>query len=301
MTGQARRTGYHFVKNHWSVRAGEWSLYALAYGFRIGTWPVGTWTLSGVFAPLGGIVARSVPAFRRRAESNLARVWPEMPASDRARLVGETGRQFMRLMVEYARLDRFLDTVEIETEGAEHLAAARAVGRGVILVTAHFGNWEPARLSAKRLGAESGILYRAFNNRYLDRYGWGLLGEVGEPVLHKGPRGLRALIGHVSRGGTIMVLVDQRNTGAPMIPFLGHAAETSTVPAEIARRTGAALIPVSARRDIAARRFVVRFEAPVEGGDAAAMMADVNERIAAWVREAPEQWFWFHRRWKTAG
>ncbi len=96
-----------------------------------------------------------------------------------------------------------------------------------------------------------------------------------------------------------MILVDQRNTGTPFIDFLGHPAETPTTAADLARRTGAVLIPVSATRNVAGRRFDVTFEAPVTGADSREMMAEVNRRIAAWVEAAPEQWFWFHRRWRS--
>jgi KDO2-lipid IV(A) lauroyltransferase len=67
----------------------------------------------------------------------------------------------------------------------------------------------------------------------------------------------------------------------------------------MARRTGAALIPVRAARNVPARRFDVTFEAPVTGDDPRAMMAEVNRRIGAWIEAAPEQWFWFHRRWRS--
>jgi KDO2-lipid IV(A) lauroyltransferase len=110
---------------------------------------------------------------------------------------------------------------------------------------------------------------------------------------------MRQLVTHVLRGGFVMILVDQRNTGTPVIEFLGRPAETATAAAELALRTGAALIPVRAARNVAARRFDVTFEAPVTGSDAEAMMAEVNRRIARWIEAAPEQWFWFHRRWRT--
>ena len=97
----------------------------------------------------------------------------------------------------------------------------------------------------------------------------------------------------------IMILVDQRNSGAPFIDFMGQPAETVTAAADIAVRTGAALIPARAVRDVREERFDVTFEAPVTGTDGLAMMTEVNRRISAWVEEYPVQWFWFHRRWKS--
>jgi KDO2-lipid IV(A) lauroyltransferase len=293
-------SGYHRQRDRWRTRAAERVLFALARGFRWLTWPVPDWRLTGLCAPIGGALAVAVPSFRRRAEDNLALVRPELSARERHRLVRAAGAEFTRLMVEYARLDRFLRDLSVETIGAGHLLAAREAGRGAVLVSAHYGNWEAARIAALRLGCETGIIYRAFNNRYLDRFTLDLIPVAGRPVLQKGRQGMRQLVRHVGRGGFVMVLVDQRTTGAPLIDFLGRPAETATAPAELALKTGAALIPVRATRNAAARRFDVSFEPPVTGSDARAMMAEVNRRIGAWVEERPEQWFWFHRRWRRA-
>ena len=112
---------------------------------------------------------------------------------------------------------------------------------------------------------------------------------------------MRALLEHVSNGGTAMVLVDQRTTGAPLIPFLGHPAETVTVAAMLAGRSGAMLVPARARREDDRGAFSVLLEAPVPSGDAKEMMAEVNRRIGAWIEEEPAQWFWLHRRWRQGG
>lgn len=293
------RPSYHQSRHRWSVRAGEWLLSALAWGFRWGTWPVPTWTLTGFFAPLGGALALALPSYRRRAEENLALTWPDRSPAERRRIVRAAGAQFTRLMIEYARLDKALPGFEIEVAGAEHLLAARAAGRGAVLVSAHYGNWETARLAALRLGCETGIVHRTFNNRYLDRFTLGLILCAGGPIVPKGWPGARLLIDHVAGGGFVMILVDHRVSGAPFIDFLGRPAETATGAADVALRTGAALIPVRAARNVAARRFEVAFEAPVTGEDPRAMMAEVNRRMGAWIEAAPEQWFWFHRRWRT--
>ena len=108
---------------------------------------------------------------------------------------------------------------------------------------------------------------------------------------------MRQLVSHVARGGFVMILVDQRNSGAPFLDFLGHPAETVTAAADLAHRTGAALIPARAVRNVAAGRFDVLFEPPVTGEEPLGMMQQVNDRIGTWITEFPDQWFWFHRRW----
>ena len=118
--------------------------------------------------------------------------------------------------------------------------------------------------------------------------------------MHKGRQGSRQLLRHVARKGAAMILVDQRQTGAPLIPFLGRPAETALSAAELALRFDAALIPARALRVEAGRKYHVRFEAPIEARDATEAMIQVNARIGAWVTEAPGQWFWMHRRWRLS-
>ncbi|MEM8698656.1 MAG: lysophospholipid acyltransferase family protein [Pseudomonadota bacterium] len=287
---------YYSSKDHWQVRALEWTLFALAWSFRQITWPIGTWRLTGALAPFGGWLALRVPGFSRRAADNLNHVWPELPPERHREIIAGAGREMLALMVEYSRLDKMLDEVAIEIDG-ETVLRHRPAGKGAILVTAHFGNWEAARFGARQIGHECGIIYRAFNNRYLDRFTLGLIPKAGTPVLQKGT-GMRQLYAHIAKGGVAMILVDQRNSGAPFIDFLGEPAETVTAAAELSLRTGAPLIPCVAYRDRAAQRFRVHFEQPVTGVDAEEMMAEVNARIAGWIARAPEQWFWFHRRWR---
>lgn len=290
---------YFQARDRWSTRAGEWVLFAIAWTLRWATWPLSTKWLTAGAGPLGGALMMAIPSVRRRALDNLARVWPDMPEAHRYAIARAAARQFSCLAAEYARLDKMIRDVSIQSQGIEVLDNARKAGKGAILVTAHYGNWEAARLAAMRAGCETGIIYRAFNNRFLDRFTLNLIPCCGEPVLQKGAKGMRSLVTHIARGGFAMILVDQRNSGAPFLDFLGHPAETVTVAADLAHRTGAALIPTRAIRNSAGKGFDVRFETPITGDDPLAMMQDVNDRISSWIAETPEQWFWFHRRWRS--
>ena len=289
---------YFQSRDRWTTRAGEWGVFALAYVFRAATRLFPIWMLGNAIAPLAGRVSLLIPGLRRRAMRNLAQVWSAMPKEEQRDIVRDAAAQFARLAIEYTHLDRFEREMEINVQGDQHLEAARSAGRGAILVSAHYGNWEAARLAALRAGCPTGIIWRRFNNRYLTRHSMEILPRLGEPVLFKGRRGMRELVTHVARGGFIMILVDQRNSGAPFLDFLGQPAETVTAAADLAHRTGAALIPTRGLRNVAARRFDVTFEEPIIADNPTAMMQLVNDRIGAWIYEAPDQWLWFHRRWR---
>lgn len=291
--------GYFLSKKRWTTRAGEWSLYAIAWVLRLITRPLPTRWLIVMSGTVGGALMMAIPSVRRRALRNLELVWPDRPVSQRKAIARGAAQQFSKLGAEYSRLDTLARDGLIEAEGIEVVTTAKEAGKGAILVTAHFGNWEAARLAAKQAGCETGIIYRAFNNRYLDRYAMNLIPHAGAPVLQKGSRGMRRLVSHVAGGGFVMILVDQRNSGAPFLNFLGHPAETVTAAADLAHRTGAALIPARAVRCDEALRFDVTFEQPITGTTSLEMMQRVNDRISAWIEEHPEQWFWFHRRWRS--
>ncbi|MEM1275358.1 MAG: lysophospholipid acyltransferase family protein [Pseudomonadota bacterium] len=284
-------------KDKWLTRASEWMMYASAWSFRTLTWPLSTWALTRSLAPLGGWIAWKVPMARKRIIENVDHVFPGLTDAEKKVFVKANGAQTLCLFVEYSRLDKVLREVGVEVSGEEHLRG-RPDGTGAILVTAHYGNWEAVRMAAKFMGQECGIIYRAFNNRYLDRFTMNLIPAAGEPVLQKGS-GMRQLLAHVKRGGVVMILVDQRNSGAPYLDFLGKPAETVLAAAELATRTGAALIPAVAERDLAKRRFKVTFETPVAIAAPEKMMQEVNDRISGWIMQAPDQWFWLHRRWRT--
>ena len=245
------------------------------------------------------------PGVTRRVADNLALVKPGTDRAEARRLAAAVCGQFARTVIEYQRLDEIAaDPDSVVIEDAEPLRAALASGRGVVLATAHFGCWEAVRLAVRRVTAETGaardcaLIYRAFNNPRVDALAVRRIRPAGEPVLHKGRDGTRALLRHIARRGVALILVDQRQTGAPLLPFLGREAETALAAAELALRFDAALIPARGLR-LPDGRFSVRFEPEIRQTDAETMMTQVNAAIGAWIEAWPEQWFWLHRRWKT--
>ncbi|MDD2868230.1 lysophospholipid acyltransferase family protein [Neomegalonema sp.] len=247
--------------------------------------------------------------FDKRARRNLDHVWPQAGPGSRREWRRGVYDNFARSIVEYPHLARIAaDPDRLTIEGAEHLLAAKAAGRGAILATAHFGQWEAVRLAARRLGWETGLIYRRFNNPLVDAQALRLARTGGEPVVTRGASGLLRFVRHLKRGGAMAILADHRMDGI-RAPFLGREASSSTAAAEIALSTGAALIPARGER-LGGARFRAVFEPPIlpppilpqEGGAtpqeaAEAMTLALNARYEAWIQSAPGQWFWLHRRW----
>ena len=277
----------------------------------------------------GRVIGPLWPGLVKRVADNLALVRPEASRAEARALAADVCGHFARVAVEYLTLDRIAaDPGRVVIEDAGPLLAALDSGRGAVLVTGHFGNWEAIRLAVRQAsgpvagpvsgpvseqdsgessgqgsgqagsGRDCALIYRAFNNPLFDDWSRSMISHAGTPVLHKGRDGTRALLRHVARKGVALILVDQRQTGSPLIPFLGREAETALAAAELALRFDAALIPARGLR-LADGRFSVRFEDEIARTDAETMMTEVNARIGAWIEAWPEQWFWLHRRWKT--
>lgn len=261
----------------------------------------------GPYAPMvramgriGRTLLPLVPA-RRRIDRNIAHVRPEATPAEREAIVAGVGDNFARLMVEFFQFRTFGARRDLRrVSGLEHLHAAAAEGRGVILVSAHYGDWEAARFAARDAGIEVGLIYRAFNNTAFDGAIRRSIARAGRPVLHKGREGMKAMVRHIRQGGAMLILLDQRLGAGTMLPFLGRPAQTATAVAALAARTGAPMVPVVCRRRADGLSFDVIFEPQIPRGPADAMMGAVNARVEAWVDAAPEQWFWLHRRWKYA-
>jgi KDO2-lipid IV(A) lauroyltransferase len=251
---------------------------------------------------LGRRIVLNVPKFRRRIEANLVYVMPELDKAARDRIARETGDNFGRSFLEIFSMAEFRRRRLWGAPQGPGVAAARtaqAEGRPVLLVTGHFGQWEAGRAAAaEALGREVAGIYRPLNNALLDGAYVRELELGGRPMFPKGAKGLRGLVGHLSKGGAVAMLVDQYDRRSPVLDFVGRPAPSLTLAAELALRTGAVLIPGYGVRAEDGLHMTVTMEAPVPHSTAKAMTQALNDSLAAQVRAHPGQYFWLHRRWR---
>lgn len=242
---------------------------------------------------------------KTRAARNLALAMPGLEPAQRDEILAGMFDHFTRIAIEYLHLPQLIAEEErITISGAAHLRTAHEAGRGVVLVTGHCGSWEAARIACARLGMPPALIYRAFNNAYVDAEGRRAMSAIDAPIFHRGRKGTLGLLRHIRGGGVAMILTDQRFTGAPDIPFFARPAPTALAAAEIAQQYGAALVPIHGKRQGPTTAFDVTIEPPITVGagqeGAIAAMTEVNLRLESWIRENPEQYFWFHNRWGKA-
>ncbi len=279
----------------WKHRLEYAALQIVAH--TVGNLPLGAaMTVSAAFARSIGMRT----SLRRRSERNLAYAMPDLTESERADILERMFDNLARVALEYRYLRRLsTEPDRFTVSGLEHVNAAREAGKGAVLATGHFGNWEMIRVALARHGWPPALIYRAFNNPLFDDYAAAMMRVTDAPLFHKGRRGSLGMLRHIRAGGCTLILTDQRFSRAPEIPFFGKPAKTSLGPAEIAVNYGAVLLPVRSERVGKSSRFHVTVEPPIatEECEPTKVAAEINLRLESWVREKPEQYFWMHNRW----
>lgn len=263
---------------------------AVPYRWRV---PLVGWITARLIAPLAG--------YDQRVRDNLARILPDLPQAEVARLARAVPDNAGRTLIEVYSGATFVDhaaDAPVRGEGLAALEAARARGQGAILVSGHFGNYDVPRGVLARRGFPIGALYKPWANRHFDAHYRRIIGAISSPIFPLGRRGLAEMVRFLRDGGMVGILTDQAISGAPGLDFMGQPARTPLSAAEMALRYNLLLVPVYGLRHPDGLGFDLIIEAPIPHSDPATMMQAVNDSLAAQVRAHPDQWLWIHRRWK---
>jgi lauroyl/myristoyl acyltransferase len=263
----------------------------------------------------GRILFHLLPFRRNVIVENLRRVFgASVPAADIDQLAQAHYAHLWRLGVEFFRF-RWLSAERkralVRVENLETFVDAFALGKGVLVLTGHFGNWEVATVAGiqnyPEVRGRFHFVRRPIKPRWLDALvtrrfnasGFGVIGKRGS---------LDRIVSLLERGDVVVFPFDQYAGGADGIDveFFGESAGTFRSLAVIALATGAPVLPAASWREDAGTH-VLKFEAPVPTVD----VANVNDSIVRTTRaynaalerlvlRHPEQWWWVHRRWKRA-
>lgn len=280
------------------------------------SWPLLAF-LAGIPAPwtvrLGKILGLAAYHLDRRhrrvALQNLALAFPEMADGHRKAVARRSFQNLVTTFLEIPRLGRapFQEILErVRPEGTEHFLSALAEGKGVLVLTGHFGNWELMALYTGMRGLRVAFVARRLDNRFFDRWMNRIRSRSGNRVIPK--RGaLLHVLRLLRRGWAVGFLMDQRVTGREgvFVDFFSRPAGSSAALALLACRYGAPVLPVYVLRDPSGvgHRLCIEPRVPVvrTGNPTRDILENtqrfqkVLERI---VRKHPDQWFWLHRRWR---
>lgn len=250
---------------------------------------------------LVGLVVRYFPIARRRVDSELRRVYPDMPRSERMVLCHKMGRNMGRTLFEILHCTEFQTLHErniVSGPGLATLQQAHAVGKGAIIVSGHFGQWEAIRSTLKARGMETGAVYRPQTNRHYERRLFAGIEAGGKPILATGKIGTRALVRHIRKGGFIAILLDEKYTDGARLPFLGHPALTSLAAAQLALKYDLPMVPAFGTRTGDGTQFNVEFDAAIAPSDSLTMTQTFNDNLSDRILNDPDQWYWMLHRWK---
>jgi KDO2-lipid IV(A) lauroyltransferase len=258
---------------------------------------------------LGRLLADLDPRHVGIAAENLRQAFPHWDETRRLRTARAVYAHFGQTLVDILWMagqpkERLLSL--IVEEGRENVDQVREAGKGVVYVTAHFGNWEFYGVAWGWMGEPVGVVARPLDNPALDARLTAFRTRSGNTVISK-RRALQDILRLLRQGAGVAILVDQnvQEQDGIFVEFFGRPAATTTVAAALAVKTGCALVPVhcEARPD---GRYTFVYGRPIEWtttgsreADIARLTQQLTTEIESWVRARPEQWLWMHRRWKT--
>ena len=271
---------------------------------------------ANVNAPLAGrLLFRFLPLRRAVILANLRRVYGKtVTVAEIAALAQAHYGHLWRLAGEFLRF-RWLSAAQkaalVRVENIDAFVAAQRQGKGVLVLTGHFGNWEVATIAGlanyPAFRGRFHFVRRAIKPRWLDALVTRRFNQAGFGVI--GKRGSLDRILDLLAAGDVIVFPFDQHAGPPdgiKVEFFGHPAWTFKSLAIIALATGAPVLPATSWREDGGRH-VLRFGepmAPIESEDTNDAIRRNTQRYNATLERLilarPEQWYWVHRRWKTA-
>ncbi len=261
-------------------------------------------------ALLGAAVCRLHTRLRAVGLRNLALAFPELAPAERLRILRGHYRHLGWHFAEFCRMTRYTPATSadwIRYEGFEHFRQAESVGKGVLILTGHFGAWELSSFYHSLMGHPMGLVARRMDNPLLDRFVRSLRCRHGNWIIPR-DQFARGLLEAMHAGRSVGILLDTNMTPPEgiFVPFFGLPACTASGLARIALRTGSAIVPGFLLWHPDESRYVLHFAPalqPESTGDRARdierLTAQCTAVLESWIRLYPDQWLWMHRRWKT--
>lgn len=251
-----------------------------------------------------------IKKWRLVAKTNLGAALPELSALAKGQIVQDIFRNLGRVALALAKAPYWAarDVRDhVDFVGLEHFREGEAKGRGVMLLTAHLGNWELGALAHGAVIGPIRVMVRPIENPLVDRLVAQRREAHGNRVIRK-RNAARQVLATLQSNGTVGILADQNTLPeeAVFVNFFGMPASANRGFARLALHSDAAVIPAFAWWDYASRRHIVEYGPAIDlvrTGDTDADVITNTQRFQAAleerIRRHPDQWLWIHRRWKT--
>jgi KDO2-lipid IV(A) lauroyltransferase len=280
----------------------EWLQYTVAWAFVkvLGALrrPAARWLAAGG----ARLLLSAMSKLRKTAEFNLKLAFPEWTDAQRRAVITKMARNLGWMAAEFARFPKYtkdnIDSVVV-LDGHQNFLARHSRAKGVLYLTGHIGAWELSSYAHALYAFPWHYMARPLDNRSLDALANRYRELSGNKPIFKN-ESARTMLRAMKEAGTVGILADRNtmpNEGV-FVDFFGTPACTTTGIARVALPTDAAVVPGYAYWDDDLRKYRLRFDPPpvlVRTGNTQ-RFAKVIEEI---IRKCPEQWVWFHARWKN--
>jgi Kdo2-lipid IVA lauroyltransferase/acyltransferase len=266
------------------------------------------WSVSLIGENLGSLFYILSRRYRRIAIKNLHSAFPEKSDPEVRSMAKQVFRHFTRGAIEFfylLSLSKEQVNAMIDVEGLENLDAELAKGKGCVMLTAHYGNWELLARKMALLGYKINVIARdsddpgmtGITTRIRESGGYKVF-DRDQPIIGA----FRAL----KKNELLGILPDQNESHGIFVEYFGRPVATATGPAVLSLRSGAPIVPIFAPRDNDNHYKATvypRIEFTPSGDeekDIHNLTALVNKEIEREVRSHPTQWLWLHDRWKLS-
>ena len=254
---------------------------------------------------LGTLAWHLVRRERNKALRNIAIAFPEWSDRQRRQTIRDMFRHMGTSIFELAwmpNLDAALRDEKTVIDGMPAILEQLDAGRGVIMFTAHCGNWEWLSYIMGTYGRPVSVLHRERDQPDLNRYIVELRAKAGVRTIGRGTTSsAREMIQAVRGGGMLAFVIDQNiRTESVKVPFFGRPALTPIGPAKFAIRTQA-MVSISYIERLPDGRHHATFLEPFQcrkDDDPVELTARITRLIEEQIHRAPSQWVWMHDRWR---
>lgn len=258
-------------------------------------------------AGLGRLFFYLIKRRRDIAIRNLTRIYPQRDRRWRKHMARESfaemGRTILEIPHVFLRSKAFLQS-RVRMEGEDEYLAAMARGKGSFVAFYHHSNWEMCGIMYATLGPDVSGIYRAFKQPFLEFFVKQCRERFGV-VMQPRQQGLRWLPKALKQGHSVAILLDQHLSGGMPVPFLGHLANTTTLPASFVLKHNTPVFGMVLHRigkDFRFRLQLWRIDMPAVTGDKNTdtyrIMHCIGKSFESVIHQRPELWLWSHQRWK---